>query len=157
MDFCEIINNKENTEMIFRILTLIIMILTSVYDIRDKKIPVSIPAELSILSIIHELYLWSINAFDIKEMLLSFMPGVILIAVCMISQQSVGLGDGLIVFAIGPVFGMLDLVLMIFIALVLSGIIGGILLVLKKVNGRSTLPFIPFLSTGMGVMCFAFL
>ncbi len=153
MDFCEIVN-KEVIELIFRVLFMIIMLIAAICDFREKTIPISIPSSVLFLSLIYWLYLWSMKTSGPKEMMFSLIPGIILIAISCISRKNIGIGDGLMIFALGPFLGLENLMLTIMIAFLFSAIVGGTLLILRKASGKTTLAFMPFLTAGMGVTCF---
>ncbi|WP_051204376.1 prepilin peptidase [Butyrivibrio sp. VCD2006] len=155
MDFYEVIDNAEIISMAFRIFSLMILLIAAAMDIREKKIPISIPAAQMFLSLIYFLYLFIKGMEKPGDLILSMLPGLMLLTVAYMSKKGIGLGDGLMVLSLGPLFGMEDMLLAVLISFTLSAIVGAVLLILKKVNGKSTMAFIPFLTVGVGVMSFA--
>lgn len=155
MDFCEVINNEEVISLIFKVLALAIMLVAAALDIREKKIPLSIPAIQMTLSLLYFLYLWNKKMDDPRGLVLSLIPGALLLAISYLTKQGVGLGDGLMVLSLGPLFGIADMVLVATIAFTLSAIVGSVLLILRKAGRKSVMAFMPFLTVGVGVMSFA--
>ncbi len=157
MDFYEVINNAETIGVTFKALALITMIVAAVMDIREKKIPLSIPTVQMTLSMLYVLYLLSKGEEIFGGLMLSLLPGAVLIAVCYVTRQGIGLGDGLMVLSLGPLFGMSGILLVVLIAFTLSALVGGMLLILKKACVKSAMAFMPFLTVGVGVTGFAFI
>ena len=89
--------------------------------------------------------------------MLSLLPGAVLIALCLVTKQGIGLGDGLMVLSLGPLFGMNGILLVVFIAFMFSAFAGGILLIFKRARIKSAMAFMPFLTIGVGVTGFAFI
>ena len=157
MDFYEVINNAETISIMFRVLSIIILIVAAVMDIRAKKISISIPLTQMTLSVLYFLYLWSKGMDDPKGLMLSLLPGAALLVTSYVTKQGIGLGDGLMVLSLGPLFGMVDIMLVSLIAFTLSALVGGILLISKKAGGKTSMAFMPFLTIGAGVMSFGFI
>ena len=155
MDFYEVIDNAEIINLVFRIFTVILLVIASVMDIRDKKILISLPVVQMTLSMLFFLYIWSRGLDDPRGLMLSLMPGVALLITGYVTKQGIGLGDGLMVLALGPLFGVMEIMLIALIAFSLSAIVGGGLLIFKKASGKKVLAFMPFLTVGVGVMSFA--
>ena len=148
--------NTYEMELVFKAIAVLMLFFAAIFDLKNKKIPITIPFVQMILSFCYWICQLTIGNGEIKELFLSFVPGILLVAICFISRQGVGMGDGLMVLSLGPLMGMTDILLAVLIGFTLSAIVGAVLLILKKVNGKSTLAFIPFLTAGVGVMCFAF-
>ena len=157
MDFYEVIDNAEIISLMFKGLSLLIMITAAIFDIREKRIPLSIPTVQMTLSLLFFLYLWSRRMEDPKGLLLSMLPGAVLLAIGYMTRLGIGIGDGLMVLSLGPLFGIRDILLIALLSFTLSALVGGTLLILKKVGGKSAMAFMPFLAVGVGVMSFAFI
>ncbi|SDB54704.1 prepilin peptidase [Butyrivibrio sp. INlla16] len=156
MDFYEIIENTVIVSLFFKVFALIILLIATIMDIREKKIPLSIPTVQMTLSGLCFIYLWSKGITQPADFLYSLIPGIVLLTVSYFTRQGIGLGDGLTVLALGPLFGIMDTMLIVLISFTFSAVIGVILLIMKKVSGKSVMAFMPFLTVGVGVMSFAF-
>lgn len=119
-----------------------------VMDIRKKEVPVWI---------IIGTYMWSVilmfvqNNFLFWNIAVSTVPGLVLIVISLLTQK-VGIGDGLIISGVGIGIGFEKCAYMVMIALLLCCFVSITMLLLKKVNRDSKIPFIPFITIGMGVV-----
>ncbi|WP_408069774.1 prepilin peptidase [Butyrivibrio sp. JL13D10] len=156
MELLNIIDKNIGMNNLFNLITISVLLLASFADIKNKKISITFPFIQLIISLIYRLYQINYSRNDIYEFLMSFIPGIILIVICLVSGNSLGIGDGLMVLALGPLLGMTDMLVVLLAAFTFSAIVGAALLVTRKVNGKSTLAFIPFLTAGMGVLRFVF-
>lgn len=132
-----------------------IMTVLSIYDIRTKKIPVTgfvIVLFYSVLSLV----CFGKNDLIWTDVIMSLIPGLILIGLSLITEGKVGLGDGILVAEMGMGLGMEKCAYMLIGALVLNCLFSGILLAFHKVRLHSRIPFVPFITAGMGVIAFVF-
>lgn len=137
-----------------KILVLILLLFAAFKDIKSKEISAVTIIACGLLSAL----VLGIRLFlkeDISAFVLALLPGVIMLIISVVTRGGVGLGDGLLLASIGPVFGFDHVVLGICAALGLTSIVSIALLLLKKGNGKTRLPFVPFIAVGMGVMMFA--
>ena len=155
MDYYEVIDNTEIIKLIFTILTMLLMGVATVMDIREKKIPISLPAVQMMISMLYFIYLWSNRIDGLRGLMLSMLPGAALLLVGYVTKQGIGFGDGFMVLALGPLFGAMDIMLITLIAFSLSALTGGMLLLFKKAEAKNIIAFMPFLTVGVGVISFA--
>ncbi|HIX77704.1 MAG TPA: prepilin peptidase [Candidatus Fusicatenibacter merdavium] len=85
---------------------------------------------------------------EVWEILLSCLPGILLLAAAYLTEQKIGSGDGWVVTAAGVWTGFEDIFLILTVGMLACAVCSGTLLVLKKVRRRDALPFIPFLVIG---------
>ena len=90
----------------------------------------------------------------VPELLSAMIPGAILLWIGFISANAIGYGDGLMMFMVGPLFGVERMVEGMLLAFFVSAIVSILLIVLRKVNRKTTIPFIPFLASALGVVNF---
>ncbi len=131
------------------------MIVSSVEDVRKKEVPIwEVIAcfTISALSAVAGLYMGEKNLTDI---VLSLIPGTLIVLVALVSREQIGYGDGLLILGSGPALGLYDLGMGTVIALFSSGVISGALLIMKKAGKKTRIPFVPFITFGMGVMLLA--
>ncbi len=62
-----------------------------------------------------------------------------------ISHGSIGAGDGAVLVATGVFLGFWENLRLLFLALILSALVAGYLLVIKRKGRKDRMPFIPFL------------
>ena len=134
--------------MIFKIGILIILILSSIEDIRKKEILLWEIATCGFMSVAAMGFAIYEGSFDILYILLSLLPGALMLLLSLITREGIGYGDGLIILAAGPAIGFDDLIMALMTAIVLSGLFSGILLIVKKAKRKTRIAFMPFLAAG---------
>ena len=130
------------------------MLVAALKDIRKKEISLAVIIICGCLSLIST----GIKMFmgeSLVAPLTALLPGVLLLVTGRITREGVGYGDGLLLMAIGPVFGLEHIVFGCFAGLFVSSIISIFILISKKGNRKTKLAFVPFLAMGMGVMMLA--
>ena len=140
--------------MTIKVLVLVIMLGIAYQDFKNKEISsvgIILCAGLSVVSVVCRLCLGESFTWP----LIALLPGIGFSLLALVTRGSVGIGDGLLLMGIGPAFGIEHTILGVFVALGLTSVTSIILLVSKKGNGKSRLPFVPFLTLGMGVMMLA--
>lgn len=85
-------------------------------------------------------------------LLYGVLPGGILIAVSGVTRGHIGLGDGLLVLTIGMYLGAMNTFLALLSGMVLAAITGAVLLIVRKVGWKYTMPFVPYLCIGYWVV-----
>ena len=131
------------------------MIISSIGDIRSKEVllwEILGCFGMSFAAVAVSIYG---GRFDGADVFMSLMPGAFFLFLSFLSRQSVGYGDGLLLLGAGPALGAETAVMGMVFGVFACGIISGILLVFKKVKKKARMPFVPFLTLGMGVMMLA--
>ena len=141
--------------MIYGISVLIILIISSIVDIRKKEISIWAIRACMLVSVIRVIAECVGKNLDAAETIVCLLPGVFLLCMAFLSRQSVGYGDGLLALCAAPALGANATCLGFLAAIFISGITSALLLVIKKVGKNSRLPFVPFMTVGMGVALFA--
>ena len=130
------------------IIAAVFLITASITDIRKKEISVILiglfVAASAAYSIVFQSMKWN-------DFLYSLIPGISLLALGIMTKESIGYGDGLLVLALGILLGLEKCLITVGMGLAASAIYALVLLTLRKVNGKSRLPFVPFLTIGLGV------
>ncbi len=150
-----IIENKMIIEIVFKLATVLLLFASSIEDFKNKKISIVFPVAELVLSSAFIVYSHMVLNIAITECMASFLPGIFMIMISLISGNELGLGDGLMTLAIGPVLGFNSLSIAIMLSFLFSSFVSIVLLLLKKVSVKSRLAFLPFFTMGVGVMCFA--
>ncbi len=122
------------------------LLVASIWDIRKLQIPlwVTIPLFISVL----------ISRFHV-EYLLGMIPGIVLIAVSIMTRGQIGMADAFLVICIGLAVGAYRVMGILFLALLLAGIWSGILIVFLRAGKKKVIPFAPFLLAAYGGVFFA--
>ena len=114
-------------------------------DIRHRKIPLlylllGIGVALSVLFFQEQgMWILSLGGAGI---------GVAFLGISKITKEAIGYGDSLLILGLGILLGFWQVMAVLVVAFSLTAISSMVLLVLKKMNRRTTLPFIPFLALG---------
>lgn len=117
--------------------------LGSVADIRRRKISLVFTALFGIIGMAIMLY-----KRELAKGAPSFLIGLLLLGLCLISGEALGRGDALTVLALGTVLTWQELLKTLSYALMLCSITALVLLVCFKKSRKTELPFLPFLLLG---------
>ena len=122
-----------------------VMVVCTIADIKKKEISLWLFGILGISVIVGCFVLgnqkWYMSAAGV-------IPGILLIILAKITGQSIGYGDGIILAEVGLITGVGRCMLILAVALALAGVFSLGILVIKKVDKRYRIPFVPFLTIG---------
>ena len=138
-----------NMQIIVQIFLMILLVITAVIDIKKREIPAALIALGASLATAYVVYSF-VNEAGCAKVVPALLPGAAMLLISLVTRGEVGLGDGLMLLFIGPVFGLEQTVAGLLIALFISSIFSIVVLALKKGNRKTKLAFIPFLTLGMG-------
>lgn len=128
------------------------LFICSIQDVKRKQIHIALLCIGMVTVMFGAMFFIDIS---IKNRLMGFLPGGLLLGLNLITKNQIGIADGIIVCIIGGALGFYISSGILLFALFLSAIISLILIVLKKVKRKTTIPFIPFLFAGyVGVLVF---
>ncbi len=124
------------------------LVVLSIQDIKTKRIGI-----IPILAMMLILIVFArMRDTGIKELVLGILPGAAAALISVITRGKIGMGDALLIIALGIGCGF-DMTLEIWMASLLLGAVVGIaMLALKKANRKTELPFVPFLLVGFTVL-----
>lgn len=131
------------------IIAIIFMLILTVMDIRKKEISVLL---LLIFGATVVFYVAVKGEREALSVIYSLIPGAFLLALSLCTRESIGYGDGWTMLVLGLLLGLWECLAVVFVGLVFSAIFSLVLLVLRRVNGKTRLPFLPFVSMGLGVV-----
>ena len=126
----------------------------SVIDIKEKRIPNALVLAILagwILTVIPQLF------YDIEPTLTLIMDGALGSAICgallllvyFISRKGLGGGDVKFMAAAGLYLGFQGVLPAILVGSILAGLAGGVLILLKKIGRKDSIPLAPFLYAGI--------
>ncbi len=120
-----------------------VMTVCSVVDIKKKEISICFFVLLGIISSIG----CFLNSGKISVMtILGVVPGMLLMVIAKITDQCIGYGDGIILAEIGLLTGVGKCMLILALALAVAGVFSLGIVVVKRVNRKYKIPFVPFLT-----------
>lgn len=129
------------------ILVLLFLGINAILDFKYKKIPWVLSICFIVIGIGSVLISSPINWWQFLGAIVGI--GIILISVC--TKQAIGLGDGLVLLVVGIFIGLWKTLMILFLAGILVAVVGIIMMVQKKGNLKTSLPFIPFILAAYGV------
>ena len=134
---------------------ILIFAVLSVFDINSRRIPICGFVIVFVYSVL-SLVCFKENDLVWSEVLMSAIPGLVLMGLSVITEGKIGLGDGILVAEIGLALGIEKCAYMLTGALILSCLFSGGLLAFRKAGLHTRIPFVPFITAGMGVTAFVF-
>ena len=84
------------------------------------------------------------NWFDWR-LILGFIPGIIVLFLGLLTKETIGYGDGLVVLALGCYLNIFEIIGLSMLALTLAGLAAVFLIVVYHKGKKELLPFVPFL------------
>ncbi len=138
--------------MIISIIFVILLIVSSIYDLRTMYIPIWIVSGSILISI----YVAIINVLEkmtpISYYSLTIFLTIIILIVSVLFRilklEAIGFGDGLVMISINLFFGGERAIVIFCISFLISGIVSGVLMMIKRANRKTRIPFVPFLAAG---------
>ncbi len=121
------------------------LVIAAIMDIRKKRLPVI----LLLVWIVSGMIIYAFfHTSDITDEIMGVILGAVFIAISLVSDGKLGLGDGMAVFALGVYLGGRGAGFTCIYALILSSIFSMIILISGRYARHREFPFIPFLLIG---------
>ena len=127
------------------VITIIAMFLLAVEDIRRKEMSWW---KLGVLACICLIGCICMPQKDLWSMAGGLMIGLCMVGISFLSKEQIGIGDGVVTGMLGCLLGARGCLVMLCIASCLMAVISIGILILKKGNRKTTLPFVPALLGG---------
>lgn len=132
--------------MMINAVLLVVLAYESFYDIKSQRIRL-LPLVVSglagvLMRLIYENITW-------EQLFISALPGGVMLFAGWITRQNIGYGDGMVILALGLCRGWSMAVCTLWIALTLAGMLGIILVFLKKRGRKERIPLCPYILLGM--------
>lgn len=124
------------------IITGILLTVCAVEDLKRRKISLLCPL---IALITGTIFRAADGTLFGVECGLGIVVGGIFVLISLVSRQQIGLGDGLIIAACGLCLGWRKVCLLVLGAMILFLIVGVVRMLVFRLNGKSEVPFVPFL------------
>ena len=146
-------------DLIFWLVLISLFIIIFVYDIKYYTIPDRLVFLLILLSIIRILYSFFAGLIYFNDVVLYFLSAIgaslFFFLIWFFSKgMAMGFGDVKLAFLIGLILGWPYIVIGLFLGFLFGAIVGTIMIILKKRQKDSEIPFAPFLLLGMFVAYF---
>ncbi len=122
-------------------------------DIKNRMVPVMAVIGMGLLLFLTRLG----NEMEIKELMIALLPGIFLLLLAAATKERIGKGDGMVVCSLGMGYGIDDILIILLAALFAAALMAIVLLVLRRADRKTELPFLPFLFCGWVVKVCALL
>lgn len=119
----------------------VFLVLNTIWDIRTKKLPVILLICFGMAGIIINIIL---PEYSIKELAFGIAIGVVLWSISYVTVGQIGNGDGLLFVVTGIFIGGMNNFVLLLWATVFCALAAGVLLLIKRVNKKDRIPFVPF-------------
>lgn len=130
--------------------TWLLLLMGSIYDIKYKALPWWFLAGGAVAALVLAVVL---RPVELWKMVGGLVLGMLLFGISFLTGGALGKGDGIIIGIIGLNLGF-PIVFSVFSgALLLAAVLSIVLIIFKKVNRKTTLPFLPFLGVAYGFFC----
>lgn len=137
--------------MAVHLLLTAVMIFSAAVDIKKREIPIWVFLLLGSIALTGSMICEGHGLYQVAA---GSVPGIVLLAMAKITDQSIGYGDGIVLAEIGCLTGAGRSMIILAGALALAGIFSLGMLTVKKVDKRYKIPFIPFLTVAyVAVFC----
>lgn len=113
-------------------------------DIRKRQISLLITAVFAGCGIIWTIYTRSVAL----DFLLCAGTGLVFVGISILTDGSMGMGDGWIIMALGTMMRPAEFFTMLFVGMLCSAVFAGIMLMVFRRKGHMEIPFVPFLLAG---------
>ena len=114
-------------------------------DLRKKKVRTEYLWFGGMLGIIYRSLGMAAGFGLLRDWLLAFVPGIVMLFVAKITEEKIGYGDGWIFLILGNFLDMMELWYVLQISVLLVVFVSLVLLWSKKVTKEYQIPFLPFL------------
>lgn len=134
--------------MMFKeVIAIVWLAVLSICDIKRKSVPLWLVWAGMIFAAAVSLHGGIRGEINMLQLCKSLIPGTVLLILAGATGKA-GCGDGIIVMALGLAAGYETCLFTLFGGLILIALFSGGLLIIKKANRNTKIPFVPFLTAG---------
>lgn len=128
----------------------ILLVVGSIFDIKYKSLlgwflMIGGALAVGLAALLKPVSLW--------EMAGGLFLGVLLFGISLVTRGALGRGDGIFLGIIGLNLGFSTVFSIFTGALLLAAVLAILLIIIKRVNKNTALPFLPFLGVSYGILC----
>ena len=114
-------------------------------DFRNKQIPVK---WLLIGPVFVPLFIYVGNDGGILGNALGLIPGVVFFCISFICKGQIGPADAFVILCTGACIGLKAIITAVSVSLFGVAVVSAVMLISRKMNRKSTIPYIPFIFLG---------
>lgn len=131
-------------------ISIIILGICCYFDLKSKSIPNVIFLVVALVTLA-DLIMQAVTG-DISDIIINkvtgMLPGILLLILSRVTKEKVGQGDGTLLIILGFLMSFHDTVIILCIGLFLQSLLASFLLIIKRVDKQTQIPFVPFLLVG---------
>ena len=131
---------KEIFAVIIHIVTAVLLLITSLCDIKEKAIPVITPVLIAVAGAVYAVFC------DPSAFIRMLVIGIVFFLIACVSRQSIGYGDVAVVTGLALIVDFCSFILLLSTAFFLCGIYSVIMKI--KSGEKAEIAFVPFISIG---------
>lgn len=139
-------NPIKNFRFVF---VLIVLIIEAVTDLKKQEINIPVSGIMAAAAI--PIYFFA-KDISVLNSIIGIAEGLLLILISVMTKGQIGMGDGILLAACGLMLGGKDNFLMFFFACLFSAVVSGLIMLVKKADKKTKIPFVPFMIPGFLVM-----
>ena len=139
-------NPIKNFRFVF---VLIVLIIEAVTDLKKQEINIPVSGIMAAAAI--PIYFFA-KDISVLNSIIGIAEGLLLILISVMTKGQIGMGDGILLAACGLMLGGKDNFIMFFFACLFSAVVSGLIMLVKKADKKTKIPFVPFMITGFLVM-----
>lgn len=129
-------------KLVRNIIFLSVLLLCSIKDMQKREISLSAAVFGFLFGIGFLLF---DSDMDFYDAFLACLPGAGMMGLGFLSDGKIGIGDGILVLIGGFYFSLYCILQWLFFSFLAAAFFGGVMIVLKKADRKTELPFVPFL------------
>ena len=132
------------------VVLVLFLFIASVWYNKKRGIPTKYLFLGAVVGIVYLAFLsvWKNEIGFWLDVFMGAIPGIICVFISFISREQMGFGDSFIVLFIGILTGYKRVLISFMFALLLLNLFAMFILIIKKGNRKTKIPFIPFLLAG---------
>ena len=123
----------------------VFLLIEGIRDLQKHKVSMITVMIAGILGVIFQFGIIQENGLKIIG---GILIGIVLLSLAKITREKIGYGDGWIFVVTGIYMGFRNNMYLLLLSLFLASLVSICLLVFKKVNKKTELPFVPFILPG---------
>lgn len=127
------------------------LIIMSIQDIKDKMISAIYLGAVFVVAVSKLIFTIGMGTINVWGIIFGIMPGLLLLGVCMVVKGAIGLSDCLTIIMEGMILELKELVIALGVTYILMTVVSLWLLTVRKVNGKTKIPMMPYITIGATV------
>ena len=131
------------------VFVLTVLIIEAVTDFKKKEVNIIFPILLAVAAVV---MLFFSKDISLINAIIGIAEGLLLILISVLTKGQIGLGDGILLAACGLMLGGRDNLIMFFFACLSSAVVSALIMIIKKADKKTKIPFAPFMIPGFLIM-----